>query len=137
MKKRILFVDDEPNILSSMKRMLRGLRKVVSMDFVENGQAALDAMAEAPYDLVISDMRMPGMDGADLLARIRDSWPFTIRILLTGQADSDSLLRTVGIVHEFLLKPCEQDEIKRTIERGCALHTFLVKEGLGSVENDL
>lgn len=129
MKKRILFVDDEPNILSSMRRMLRGLRKTVVMDFVENGREALDIMAAEPYDVVISDMRMPGMDGAELLTLIRDRWPCTIRIMLTGQADSDSMLRTVNVVHKFLMKPCGQDEIKECINRACVLHSFLVVDG--------
>lgn len=131
MKNRILFVDDEPNILSSMKRMLRGLRKTVTMDFVESGRDALAAMAAAPYDVVISDMRMPGMDGAELLTSIRDTWPHTIRVMLTGQADSDSLLRTVNVVHKFLMKPCEQDEIKACLERACELYTFLFGGGPG------
>lgn len=134
MKKRVLFVDDEPNILSSMKRMLRGLRKTTTMGFVEGGQEGLLAMEDEPYDLVISDMRMPGMDGAEFLAVVRDRWPHTMRVLLTGQADSDSLLRTVNVVHTFLLKPCEQDEIKATIERACALHSFLKESGKESCE---
>jgi response regulator RpfG family c-di-GMP phosphodiesterase len=132
MKRRVLFIDDEPNILSSMKRMLRGLRKTTTMGFVEGGQEGLSAMEEEPYDLVVSDMRMPGMDGAEFLAAVRERWPHTMRVLLTGQADSDSLLRTVHVVHTFLLKPCEQDEIKATIERACALHSFLKESGEAS-----
>ena len=135
MKNRILFVDDEPNILSSMKRMLRGLRKTTTMDFVEGGRAALDAMEVEPYDMVISDMRMPGMDGAELLSQIRTRWPYTLRIMLTGQADNASLLRTVNVVHSFLLKPCEQDEIKECIISGCALHSFLL-EGVSEASEE-
>lgn len=130
MKKRILFVDDEPNILSSMKRMLRGLRKTAVMSFVESGKAALAAMEDEPYDVVVSDMRMPGMDGAELLAILCKKWPRTIRIMLTGQADSASVLKTVNVVHQFLMKPCEQDEIKQTLARACTLHDFLQDAGV-------
>ncbi|MCF6243145.1 MAG: response regulator, partial [Bacteroidales bacterium] len=70
MKKRILFVDDEPNILQGLKRTLRQQRKQWDMVFTESGQQALELLAEQPYDAVVSDMRMPGMDGAQLLGEV-------------------------------------------------------------------
>ena len=79
-KKTILFVDDEPNILAGLKRMLRALRKEMRFEFAENGPAALDLMRERKVDVVVSDMRMPGMDGAALLTAIKEQYPEVIRI---------------------------------------------------------
>ena len=124
-KKRILFVDDEPNILDGMRRMLRSLRKGLDMKFAESGGQALELMAEKPFDVVVSDMRMPGMDGAELLGKIQEKYPQTIRIMLTGQADDDSILRTVDVVHQFLAKPCEPEQLKTTLHRACLLYNLL------------
>jgi len=82
--KRILFVDDEPNILAGLKRQLRSQRKEWEMAFAESGEAALDMLSETPFDVVVSDMRMPGMDGAELLNRVKERYPETVRIILSG-----------------------------------------------------
>ncbi|MBC8317882.1 MAG: HDOD domain-containing protein [Desulfobulbaceae bacterium] len=123
--KRVLFVDDEPNILSGMKRMLRSLRNGLDMSFAESGKEALELMKDEPFDIVVSDMRMPGMDGAELLTEIRKQYPETIRIMLTGQADSGSVMRTVTVAHQFLAKPCEPERLKTTLHRACLLHNLL------------
>lgn len=109
---KLLFVDDEPNILQGMRRMLRSMRKEYKMFFAEGGRQALDLMRDESIDVVVSDMRMPGMDGAQLLTEVREQYPETIRIMLTGQADEDSILKTVGIVHQFLAKPCDPEQLK-------------------------
>ncbi len=124
-KKRILFVDDEQNILDGMKRMLRSLRKGLDMQFADSGRRALEIMAEKPADVIISDMRMPGMDGAELLREIQEKYPQAIRIMLTGQADDESVLRTIGVVHQFLAKPCEPERLKTTLHRACLLNNLL------------
>ncbi|MEN8189166.1 MAG: response regulator [Thermodesulfobacteriota bacterium] len=132
-KKRILFVDDDPDILSGMKRMLRFLRKQFDMKFAGGGLEALDIMARQSYDIVISDMRMPGMDGAELLKQVKKQYPNTIRMMLTGQADDESVLRTVGVVHQFLAKPCESEDLKLTLARVSVLHDLLADEQLKSM----
>ena len=119
MKKRILFVDDEPNILSSMRRMLRCLRKTAEMDFVESGREALEHLAVQPYHVVVSDMQMPGMNGTELLTKVKELYPETVRVMLTGQVDGDAKESTSGVVDRFLNKPCEQDEIKEVLLRAC------------------
>ncbi len=129
-KKRILFVDDEPNILAGLRRMLRSMRNEFDMFFADSGNAALDLCAEEPFDVVISDMRMPGMDGAQLLALIKERHPQTIRIMLTGQADDDEILRTVGIVHQFLAKPCDPEKLKSVLLKALALQDLLNNESL-------
>lgn len=132
-KKRILFVDDEPNILAGMNRMLRPLRKGMDIDFTESGNEALELMARKPYDIVVSDMRMPGMDGATMLTRIRDEYPDTIRIILSGQADNEAILRTVGVAHQFLAKPCEPERLKLTLHRACQVHEALHREDMREI----
>lgn len=129
-KKTILFVDDEPNILSGLKRMLRSMRKTMNFQFAEDGQAALEIMASEKIDVVISDMRMPGMDGAALLTTIQEQYPHAIRIMLTGQADDDSIMRTVGVVHQFLAKPADPDILKQVIQRASALQDLMADERL-------
>ncbi|HKJ66157.1 MAG TPA: response regulator [Desulfopila sp.] len=124
-KKGILFVDDEPNILSGIKRMLRSMRQEYDFHFAGDGRTALDLIESENIDVVISDMRMPGMDGAEFLERVREHHPEIIRIMLTGQADEESVYRTVNIVHQFLSKPCDPDKLKNLIVRSSALRDLL------------
>lgn len=132
-KKSILFVDDEPNILSGLKRTLRSLRDDKELHFVEGGPAALEFLAAQAVDVIVSDMRMPGMDGAKLLTIIQQEYPHIIRIMLTGQADEESILRTVGIVHQFIAKPSDPETLKQVLERACALQDILQNEHLQSL----
>ncbi len=124
-KKTILFVDDEPNILSGLQRMLRSMRKTMSFQFAESGTAALEILASEHIDVVVSDMRMPGMDGADLLAAVQKQYPHAVRIMLTGQADEGAIMRTVGVVHQFLAKPADPDILKQVIKRATVLQDLM------------
>ena len=87
-------------------------------------------MAEERFDVVVSDMRMPGMDGAELLKIIQEKYPHTIRIMLTGQADEESILRTVGVVHQFLAKPCDPEKLKKFLIQVGALQDMFSDGGL-------
>lgn len=129
-RKRVLFVDDEPHVLSGLRRMLRPLRKGLDLAFLESGREALEAMAEEPYDVVVSDMRMPGMSGTELLEEIRDKYPETIRLILTGQVHNEAALRAVGVAHQLLDKPCEPERLKLTLHRACKVHQVLTSEKL-------
>jgi HD-like signal output (HDOD) protein len=124
--KRILFVDDESNVLDGIRRMLHGERKRWDMQFVVGGEAALQACEKGSFDVVISDMRMPGMDGATLLGHIRDRFPGTARIVLSGYAEGMLATRAVNVAHRFLPKPCNAVELQNTIERVCALQEILL-----------
>jgi CheY-like chemotaxis protein len=95
-KPRVLFVDDEDNVLSGLKRMLRGQRAVWEMDFANSGSVALAKFAENPFDVVVSDMRMPGMDGAELLNRIAEDYPQAVRLVLSGQSEHERIFRANG-----------------------------------------
>ncbi|MBU0961170.1 MAG: HDOD domain-containing protein [Proteobacteria bacterium] len=136
-KKRILFVDDETNILSGLKRMLRSMRQEFDLQFAESGKEALEIMESTEFDVVVSDMRMPGMDGATLLTEIQKLHPYSIRIMLTGQADEKSILRTVGVVHQFLAKPCESEHLKAILLRASALHELISQDALKKIITQL
>lgn len=132
-KKRIIFVDDEPNILYGLRRMLRSMRKEFDFEFAESGPEALELMLNKPFDVIVSDMRMPGMDGATLLTEIQNLYPHSIRIMLTGQADEESVMRTVGVVHQFLAKPCEPNMLKSVLLRASALQNLMLNGDLKNV----
>jgi HD-like signal output (HDOD) protein/CheY-like chemotaxis protein len=119
--KRILFVDDESNVLDGIRRMLHAQRNRWDMHFAVGGEAALQACETAFFDVVIADMRMPGMDGATLLGHIRDRFPGAARIVLSGYAEGALAGRAVPVAHRFLTKPCDAAELQNTIERVCAL----------------
>lgn len=128
--RRILFVDDEPNVLHGLQRMLRSQRNEWEMSFAQGGEAALAVMAAAPFDVIVSDMRMSGMDGAALLAEVRERFPDVIRIILSGHADRNAAFRAVPVAHQFLGKPCDSSTLRVAIERACGLQTVLNDEVL-------
>jgi HD-like signal output (HDOD) protein len=123
--KRILFVDDESKVLDGIRRMLHADRKCWDMDFAVSGEDALLKCEAASFDVVISDMRMPGMDGATLLGHVRDRFPGTARIILSGYSEAALATRAVPVAHRFLTKPCNAVELRTTIERVCALQDRL------------
>ncbi|MBV9849174.1 MAG: response regulator [Armatimonadetes bacterium] len=118
---RVLFVDDESHILSGLQRMLRPLRHEWAMTFAEGGPAALDALAGAEFDVIVTDMRMPGMSGAQLLAEVRRRHPRVARIVLSGQSDREHLQQLAQTPHEYLSKPCDTELLKETVRRLCGL----------------
>ncbi len=120
-KRRILFVDDEPDVLSALRRSLRKLRHEWDMAFAESGVAALHLFEETPFDVIVTDMRMPGMDGAELLKEVARKYPGTIRIILSGYSDQDTVMRTVSVAHQYLAKPCEVELLKEVIEQASVL----------------
>ncbi|MCB0325545.1 MAG: response regulator, partial [Bdellovibrionales bacterium] len=115
MKQRVLFVDDEPNILQTFKRHLRGTFEV---DVALSAEIGLRKLRESgPYAVVVSDMRMPGMNGVEFLRSARSIAPLTARIMLTGNADQETATQAVndGSVFRFLNKPCSSDEIASSV----------------------
>lgn len=124
-KRKILFVDDEARILEGLRRMLRSMRNEWDMIFVDNGPAALEEMTKQDFDVIVSDMRMPGMDGSQLLNRVKNEHPEVARIALSGQTSKDTILRSVGPIHQYLPKPCDADALKATVNRVCELRAML------------
>src|SRR6202012_4878179 len=128
MKKRILFVDDEEFALRGLDRLLRSMREEWEMEFVNSGDKALARMTETPFDVVVSDMRMPGMNGAELLNEVMKRHPKTVRLILSGFADRDLILKCVGSTHQYLAKPCDGHELKMAVMRASALEESLESE---------
>jgi HD-like signal output (HDOD) protein len=128
--KRILFVDDEPRILEGLRRMLHGQRAQWDMVFVASGEAALAALGSAPFDVIVSDMRMPGIDGATLLTRVQEKFPNVVRMVLSGHTELEAALRAVPVAHHFLTKPCDAATLRGAVERACDLQALLGTESI-------
>ncbi|MGD0212700.1 MAG: response regulator [Terriglobales bacterium] len=130
MSKRILFVDDEPMVLTGLKRSLRPMRSEWEMVFAEGGDEALAAIDRHVFDIIVTDMRMPGIDGAQLLEEVQKRSPQTLRMVLSGQSDRETILRSVNPAHQFISKPCEAGELKSRLTRAFALKDLLQNPGL-------
>ncbi len=125
--KRIFFVDDEQRVVDGLPRMLRPMREEWEMAFFSSGAAALEAMDALQPDIVVSDMRMPGMNGAEFLGEVRRRHPGTVRLILSGQCDRAAVLDAAGPAHQFLSKPCSAETLRNTVAR-----IFEVREQLAS-----
>lgn len=136
----ILCVDDEPNILSALRRIFRpkGYKVLVA----ESGRAGLELLQNEQVDLVISDMRMPEMDGAQFLAKVRDQWPDTVRMLLTGYADVNAIIEAInrGEIYRYITKPWDDNDItlvvRHALERRLLEHEKKRLERLTQQQND-
>ena len=124
-RKRILFVDDEQNVLHGLQDILRKHRKQWDMVFALGGEQALTELSKAPFDVVVSDMRMPGMDGATLLRHVQQEYPNVARLVLSGHAEREAVMRALPVAHQFLSKPCDAQMLRQVIERTCTLQALL------------
>jgi DNA-binding NtrC family response regulator len=122
---RILCVDDEPELLAALTLNLRRRFEVVTASTAADG---LELIKDKPFAAVMSDLRMPHMDGATFLAACRDLAPHTVRLLLTGYADSD-LLAPIDEreIFRVLIKPCQPDVVIAALSAACARHQALVE----------
>jgi HD-like signal output (HDOD) protein/CheY-like chemotaxis protein len=139
MSRSIVFVDDEENLLSGLRRLLRHKRDLWDMRFATSGDQALAMLDEHPADVIVSDMKMPRMDGAQLLGEVRRRHPRTARMILSGHADRMSIISAVGPTQQFLAKPCDTDVLIDAIERVLAISDLVTDEALrdllGGVES--
>lgn len=130
MKRSVMFVDDEPNVLDGIRRMLRGKRDEWDMEFVSGGEEALALLKGRHFDVVVSDMRMPGMTGVQLLESVMARSPDTVRFILSGHADQELICKSIGSTHQYMSKPCETEVLVNTIDRAFALRDILRKDNL-------
>jgi len=128
--KRILFVDDDPNVLTGLRNVLRTKRREWDMVFAIGPDEALAKVAEGPFDVVVSDMRMPRMDGATFLARVKQLQPQAVRMILSGQTELESVMKSVFIAHMFLSKPCDPALLQQVVDRACRLQAILNSDEL-------
>jgi HD-like signal output (HDOD) protein/CheY-like chemotaxis protein len=130
MNKRVLFVDDEVNVLEGLRRNLRSKKNDWDISFVPSGGEALKLMQTLPFDIIVTDMRMPEMDGAELLERVMRKHPDTVRFILSGQSDQNTILRSIRCAHQFLSKPCDLEILVNSISRALALRELLHNDKL-------
>jgi HD-like signal output (HDOD) protein/ActR/RegA family two-component response regulator len=122
---RVLFVDDEPLVLRALGRMAHGMREECDAAFASSGEEALTLMADRPFDVLVSDMRMPGMDGAAVLTQAERRFPWIARIILSGYTQYESALRALPVCHRFLSKPLRAEDLRLVLLRTIALHRLL------------
>jgi putative nucleotidyltransferase with HDIG domain len=130
--KRILFVDDEPQVLDTLQRSLSPDKSQWEIAAVHDGQAALTMLAATPFHVVVSDTHMPGMDGAALLQQVCERFPSVVRIMLCNQHELEASLRAVPVAHQFLVKPCDPAMLRVAIERATSLSNVLSNRLLAS-----
>jgi putative nucleotidyltransferase with HDIG domain len=126
---KVLFVDDDQSILSGLRRMLYRSAPDWDLSFALGGEAALDLVRGEPFDVVVTDMRMPNVDGAAVLDAVRNEYPGTVRIVLSGHNELATALRTVPLAHQCLTKPCDPDDLRAAVGRAS-----LLQESLGRSE---
>jgi CheY-like chemotaxis protein len=131
--KRILFVDDDVPVLDSLRMRLRPMSSQWAISFASSGGQALADLQQETYNVIVSDIRMPGMDGVRLLRTVSERWPETVRIALSGYADPQQTLHLAPVAHQFLSKPCEALLLEQTIERCLVLHEVLHQPKLRAV----
>lgn len=131
--KRILFVDDERQVLEGLRALLRSQRSNWDMVFVGSGAEALAELERSSFDVIVSDMKMPGMDGGTLLRRAGEKHPDLVRIVLSGYAELEIALRTVPIAHQFLTKPCDARVLANVVERACNLQALIHEPGVSEL----
>ncbi len=137
MSKHLLMVDDEPMVLRGLQRSLRSMQDEWTMQFAGGGVEALEAMAERPCDVIITDMRMPGMDGAQLLNEVRRRSPHTVRVALSGQCDRETVMSAIGSTHQYISKPCDAKTLKDTINHALELRNRLQTASVTRVVSQL
>ena len=135
----LLFVDDEPRVLDGLRRLLRNHRQEWETTFALGGREAMNLLQSQRFDVVVSDMRMPEIDGAAVLRQAQIEQPQAVRIVLSGHTELETAMRTVGVAHQFLTKPCDAAVLQQVVQRACSLRAVLsdaaLQEAVGGVES--
>lgn len=131
--KRVLFVDDEPAVLESIRKSIEQRHNQWEVAFVQGGESALSLLEASPFDVIVSDLRMPGMDGSALLKTVCDKYPAVVRIVLSSASEIDAALKAVPVAHQFLVKPCDPDMLRISVERATSLSNILSNKLLASM----
>lgn len=137
MKKRILFVDDEPMVLKGLQRTLRKMRDIWDMTFTPSAEEALAILDHHPMDVIISDMKMPQMDGTQLLAKVKQRHPHVVRLILSGHVEQDTTIKSVQFAHQCLSKPCDVEVLKQTLAKLFALRDILSDNAIKKIVSQI
>jgi len=125
MKPSILFVDDEPNVLNGLKRMLYSKRAEWNMAFCGGGREALEELGKTSYDILVTDLVMPDMDGTALLEAVFTRHPAVIRLVLSGQSEKERVYKVMRYAHQFLAKPLQSEQLAQSIDRMITLRDVI------------
>jgi HD-like signal output (HDOD) protein/ActR/RegA family two-component response regulator len=131
--KDIVFVDDERELLDGLRARLYKHRHDWNMKFLSSGEEAIATFEQHNVDLIVSDVRMPGMDGGQLLSVVKQRWPNTIRIIVSGYSDPVQAVRLTSLAHQYVAKPCDGQQLENIIERCFNLQELLSDEPLRRV----
>lgn len=137
MKERILFVDDEPMVLKGLQRSLRKMRDAWDMTFTSSAQEALAILDNNPMDVIISDMKMPEMDGTQLLAEVKQRHPHIVRLILSGHVEQETTIKSVQFAHQCLSKPCDVKVLKQTLAKLFALRDILSDDSIKKIVSQI
>ncbi len=137
MNETMLFVDDDDSLLQGLQRMLRSKRMEWDMTFVSGSRKAIKEIETRSFDVIVVDMRMPEIDGAELLQRVKKMCPKSVRIILSGQADLQTIMKAIGSTHQYISKPCDPEVLKATIDRASNLRKLMKNELLGEFISQL
>lgn len=136
--RRVLFVDDERQVLDALRALMRRKRGEWEMLFVEGGEQAIAELDRQPFDVIVSDMKMPGIDGAALLKHVQEHHARVVRIVHSGYAELEAALRAVPVAHQFITKPCDADVLENVVDRACQLQSLIhddaVREFIGGIQ---
>lgn len=133
----ILFVDDDSNIIGGIRRMMYSMRDEWDLYFANGGKEAIDLLDHNNIDVIISDIRMPGIDGTQLLTFVRDNYPQIVRITLSGYANDNTSIKNSRIVHQSLSKPATKESVKHAIEKAYNLRKRLNNDELLKIINGI
>lgn len=134
---KVLFVDDEPHVLEGIERSLFTLDCDWDVQFASSGAAALKRLEDWSADIVVSDMRMPGMDGAELLTRVKQRWPDTLRVILSGYTEQEAAFRAMHVSHQFLAKPCQGGDLVEALNRLIIMRDLVPSRQLREMLGDI
>lgn len=126
--KSVLFVDDEENILKGLKRMLHRYKKEWDMYFAVGAQEALEFLENVQVEVLVTDMKMPGMNGVELMQEVKKLYPKMARIVLSGHSERNDVIKSASLAHQYLAKPCKSDKLIGVINNTYYLNSIL-KDG--------
>lgn len=137
MSKRILFVDDEESVLRGLRRTMLEMEDEWEMEFASSGETALQVLKNQDFDVIVSDMRMPEMDGSELLQKVAEGYPDIVRIVLSGHSDMELIMKAVGPTHQYLSKPCSAESLNEVLEQAFSIRGLLSNDRLKSLVSRL
>ncbi len=136
-KKRILFVDDESMVLKGIQRTLRKMRNSWDMTFTTSAGEALEILDTNPMDVIVSDMKMPEMDGTQLLGEVKQRHPHMVRLILSGHVEQETTIQSVQFAHQCLSKPCDAELLKQTLAKLFALREILSDDAIKKIVSQI